>query len=474
MIKSITAQDQQKHSLALAEEKPKKHHKLIETTYRSNTNSDYTEKIEELEKNFNYSSNSNHYWSEPEHSMLYGTPIYEAASPAQKIALNHLHWFGMYNVVAASETETITYNQVTASVFAACGYETLSQMLTLETSQEKSHIHAFHNIGHKTMKALLGKDAFKASIKGKLSQRTNKSKTRELTTSSLPNLFNFQWKTSLADYQYYALRFIAKTMLASKNQCSSQYLSELEKTYTYKFIPASTTGLIGRGLSPPSMQRFFAFNWGGSPFLASQYYGLRMMANMILKNTEHTRSKYFKKLEKKGDFIPAPTAVSYYHFLDESLHTTTSMLLARDLYKDFPEPTAYEKFTINLALYMMQRGILSGLSAVVPDRYYADDCSMMHFVYKILQSPLFEMPPQEALHWVEKCFCHEHEGLQMAAKYHERLMADCCRFYNSLKHLWPVNREMTLMASEGTIDKAIQSNRKTFKQFSELLSRVHS
>ncbi len=474
MVNIFKAPEKPKQSLTVTEGKKKKHIKLIETTYRSNTDSDYTEKIEELEKNFNYSSNSNYYWSEPEHSMLYGTPIYEAASPSQKIALNHLHWFGMYNVVSASENETITYNQITASVFANYGYETLSQMLALETSQERSHIHAFRNIGHKTMKALLGKDAFKASIKGKLSQQTNKSEAGGLTFSGLPNFFNLKWKTSLADSQYYALRFVAKTMLASHKQCSSQYLSELEKTYSYKFIPASTTGLIGRGLYPQSIQRFFAFNWGGSPFLASQYYGLRMMANMVLKNTEHTRYKYFKKLEKKGDFIPAPTAVSYYHFLDESLHTTTSMLLARDLYKDFPEPTAYEKFTINLALYMMQRGILSGLSAVVPDRYYADDCSMMHFIYKILQSPLFEMPPQEALHWVEKCFCHEHEGLQMAAKYHERLKADCCRFYNSLKHLWPVNREMTLMASEGTIDKAIQSNRKTFKQFSELLSKVHS
>ena len=468
MVKIIKALEKPKQSLTVTEGKTKKHLKLIETTYRSNTDSDYTEKMEELEKSFNYSSNSNHYWSEPEHSMLYGTPLYETASPSQKIALNHLHWFGMYNVVAASETETIAYNQITASVFAACGYETLSRMLTLETSQERSHIHAFHNIGHKTMKALLGKDAFKASIKSKLSQRNSKSKAGKLTASGLANLFNLPWQTSFTDSQYYVLRFIAKTMLTGHKKYSSQYLSELEKTY--KFIPASTTGLIGRGLSPPSIQRFFAFNWGGSPFLASQYYGLRMMANMVLKNTEHMRSKYFKKLEKKGDFIPTPTAVSHYHFLDESLHTTTSMLIARDLYKDFPQPTAYEKLTINLALYMMQRGILSGLSAVVPDRYYADDCSMMHFVYKILQSPLFEMSSQEALHWIEQCFCHEHEGFQMTAKYHKRLRADCCRFYESFEHLWPVNREMRLMASEGTIEKALQSNRKTFKQFSQSLA----
>ncbi|MGV2829417.1 hypothetical protein [Myxosarcina sp. GI1(2024)] len=463
MVNTIKPLEQQQ-SWTVTEAAKKKYIKLINNTFSSNNDSDYTEKIQELDKNFNYSTNSNYYWSDPEQSMLYGTPLYEAASSSQKMALNHLHWFGMYNVVAASETETITYNQITASVFAACGYETLSQMLTLETSQERSHIHAFHNIGHKTMKALLGKDAFKASFKNKLYRRSNKGGSGQSSQSRLPQ----KQSNKLEDWQYYGLRFIAKSMLAKHKKFSSQYLSELEKTY--EFIPVSTTGLIGRGLSPRVLQRFFAFNWGGSPFLASQYYGLRIMANMVLKNTEHSTSKYFKKLAKQGDFIPAPTAVSHYHFLDEAFHTTTSMLIARDLYKDFPKPTAYEKFAINLALYMMQRGILSGLSAVVPDRYYADDCSMMYFVYKILQSPLFEMSPSEALHWVEQCFCHEHEGFQMTAKYHQRLRADFCRFYQSFEHLWPVNREMRLMASEGTIDKAIQSNQKTFKEFARAVA----
>jgi hypothetical protein len=469
MVNTIKALGRQKKPLTVTENQKKKHFKLIETTYRSNTDSDYTEKIEELDRNFNYSSNSDYYWSEPEQSMLYGTPLYESASPAQKMALNHLHWFGMYNVVSASETETITYNQITASVFAACGYEKLAQMLTLETSQERSHIHAFHNIGYKTMKALLGKDAFKSSFKGKLYRDTNKIEVGRSTSPRLPNFFNLKWQSSFADYQYYLLSFIAKTMLASYKQYYSQYLSELEKNY--KFIPISTTGLVGRSLSPESIQRFFAFNWGGSPFLASQYYCcIRIMANMVLKNTEHSISRYFKKLDKKGHFIPVPTAVSHYHFLDESLHSTTSMLIARDLYKDFPKPTAYEKIVVNLAFYMMQHGVLSGLSAVVPDRYYADDCSLMYFIYKILQSSIFEMSPQEALYWVEKCFCQEHQGFQMTLKYHQRLMSDFRRFYESISHLWPINREMRVMASGGSIDKAIQSNIKTFNQFSKAIA----
>lgn len=455
MVAPIKATDTQKHSSTLTEGQAKKHLKLIETTYHSNTSSDYTEKIEELYKNFNYSSNSNHYWSEPEQSLLYGTPLYESASPAQKLALNHLHWFAFYNFVAASETETITYNQITASVFSACGYETLSRELALETSQERTHINAFHKIGYMTMKALLGQEAFKAPLKGKLYQVTNKGGAEN-------SLF--------AVYQYKALRFIVKTMLNSKKQYYSQYLRELEETNEF-IIPTSTTGVVRQGLSTKSLQRFFTFNWGGSPLLASHYYAaVRIMANMLLKNTEHNISKYFRNLENKGEPIPAPTAVSHYHFLDESFHTTTSLVIARDLYKNFPKPTAYEKFVANLGNYLMQRGMLSGLSAISPSRYYADDCSWMYFVYRILKSPLFGMSAPEALHSMEKCFCQEHEGFHVTAKYHQRLLSDLRRFYDDLDYLWPINREMRLMASGGSISKAIQSNIKTFKEFSRLMA----
>ena len=71
-------------STTATNEQVKKHHKLIGTTYQNNSNSDYTEKIDELNKKFKYSHNSNHYWTEPHQSLLFGSPIYESASPSQK------------------------------------------------------------------------------------------------------------------------------------------------------------------------------------------------------------------------------------------------------------------------------------------------------------------------------------------------------------------------------------------------------
>lgn len=119
--------------------------KLIEKNYQNNLASDYTEKIEQLDKAFDYANNSTHYWSEPELSLLYGTPLYEAASPAQKLALNHLYWVSQYNFTALGEAETVHYNQITAGSLSRMGgsYEAIAHQLEHEATQERSHIHAF-------------------------------------------------------------------------------------------------------------------------------------------------------------------------------------------------------------------------------------------------------------------------------------------------------------------------------------------
>ena len=191
MVDIVKTSRTHKKSSPVIQRQENKHIKLIEKTYRSNIVSDYTEKIEQLDKKFKYSSNSNCYWSEPEHSLLYGTPVYEAASSSQKIALNHLHWFTKYNYTAETETETVAFNQITSSVFKAIGgYDTICQELDLETQQEYSHIRAFRKMGLMTAMALIG---------NKPLQNLQKSHSYK------PSLGHNSWETS----QYYALRFFS-------------------------------------------------------------------------------------------------------------------------------------------------------------------------------------------------------------------------------------------------------------------------
>jgi hypothetical protein len=462
MVDAIKAPELENQFSTLSEEKVKKHIKLTEINYRRNTESDFTEKIEELDKNFNYSSNSDRYWSEPELSLLYGTPLYEEASPSQKLALNHLYWATQYNQTAATEANAVLYNQVTAGVFSQIsGYETLCQELDLETDQERHHIHAFHMMGYKTKKALLGQTAFNASIQGKSNKKNRSAKG---LASGQRQLFTFNWQSSLlSSFQDSALRFITnKVVLKNQVNYYSQYLRELEEKG--EAIPAQTTGLLGQ-LGPRPVLQFFTLNCGSSPFLACLFYVTRFMANMLIKNYEYRYSHYHKELENKGEFIPAPLAVSHYHLLDEAFHTTTSQLIAQDLYKDFPKPTAYEKFLANLTIYKSQSVGLSGLSGGLPATFRSDDTFMLSF-YKLLQSPVFNMSAQEALGWLQKCLCQEHEGFHLTLKYHHRLLTDMRRLLDPIDYLWPVNRELRLMASGGSISKAIQNNTKAFEQFS--------
>lgn len=440
------------------EESEKRHFEIIEKTYRNNVDSDYTEKIEALGKNFDYASNSQHYWGDPELSTLYGTPLYENASPSQKLALNHLYWVGQYQHTAAAESNTMLYNQITSGVFSTIGgYETLCQELDFETTQERHHIQTFQRIGYKTKIALLGKESLGNPLHKKLN--SNSGVVDQLTAQL--KRFNVRSKAWSGEaLQNSAFRATTKLLLAQQAKHYSKFLQEKGSE-----IPTATGGLAGYAASS-SVLKFLGLNWGSSPFLAAQYYSARMIANMSLKTYEHRYFKQFRDLSKEGKFVPTPIAVSYYHLLDESFHTTMSQVISQEVYKDFSKPSAYEKWLSNLIIYLAQRGILSGLSGMLPATF-REDASFMPSYYRLLTSPLFGMSSQDALYWMEKCLCHEHEGFHVNLKYHHILLTDLRRFFDKLTYLNPVNREMRLMVAGGSIEKAIQRNTVAFEQFTK-------
>lgn len=418
-----------------------KHRQLIDKTWQNNSHSEYTETIKKLSQNFKYEENCDRYWSDPEVSLLYGTPLYEVSSEQQKLALNHLYWLTLYQGVAATEVGAMLYNQITAGVFEKVGgYDNLCQELLLETAQEKQHIRAFHKICNGTKTALLGKINIGSSRQKPVGQ-------------------HWQNKKGI-DRQYSVLRFLAKFMLKDYTQYYSPYLAKLEQKQ--QSIPVPTYGISGQTGSE-LLLKFFTTNFGISPFLASQSFTIRLLSNILVKTQEHCYSKHFFTLEKQGEDPPIPTALSRYHFLDESFHLTISQALGIEMSKTF-KPNAYEKIVANLLFYNIQRNLLSGLSGVLPSRFVPDSANFMVYFYKILRSQIFTMSHPEAVDWLEKCFCQEHEGFHITLKYHQRLLADFLRVFSTLEYLWPVNREFRVMVAGGSIEKAIKRNRKTFQQ----------
>jgi hypothetical protein len=451
----------------------KTHIKVIEKTFSNNSDSDYTEKLAELGNKFNYADNSNYYWGDRDLSLLYGTPLYDAASERQKLALNHLYWVGNYNHTAVSEATTSIYNMVTTGVFRAVGgYDTLCRELEFETEQESYHIRTFQKIGFKSKMAIVGKTILGNSLYGKSEQESPNNWFKSLIPEPVQAYFTSNRGSSpFSRDRDKALSAIAKMMLRDKQQYYSQYLQDLEAKG--EPIPAPSDGLGGR-IAPRYWLQFFTLHWGMSPFMACQYYSLRYTANAILKNQEYPYVRYFRELEQKGEYIPTPTAVSYYHLLDEAFHTTISQTIARDMYKDFPAPTAYEKFISGAIVSQMQRNLLSGLSGVLPGRCVYDDEMLMVFYYKLLTSPLFGMEKREALDWLEKCVCHEHEGYHTGLKYHQSLLELMRRLFNRLDYQWSINRDMSIMAAGGSIEKALVKNSQTFKQFSQSMMAQES
>ena len=118
-----------------------RHEQLTANTYKNNCASNYTEIIEQLDRDFTYEENKDSYWGPQELSLFYGTNLFKQASETQKLALNHLYWVTQYNQTAATEANAILYNQVTEEVFSALGDCTLlCKELSLETDQEHHHI----------------------------------------------------------------------------------------------------------------------------------------------------------------------------------------------------------------------------------------------------------------------------------------------------------------------------------------------
>ena len=435
---------------ATTNERPcdRKHWQLIDKTWRNNSNSDYTETLKALSQSFRYEACCDRYWSDPEVSLLYGTPLYEAATETQRLALNHLYWLTLYQGVAATEVGAMLYNQITAGVFQAMGgYDTLCQELLLETAQEKQHIRAFHKICTKTRQALLGKTPIGSSHQAQSKRH---------------------FGADLAiNVQSAALRLLAKGMLRNYASYYSPYLAELERKN--QSIPVPTYGIAGQTGSEVLL-RFFTINFGLSPFLASQSFSVRLLSNILVKAQEHCYSKYFLELDKRGETPPIPTSISRYHFLDESFHLAISQAIGVGMPQDFPPPSQYEKFVGNQIFHNVQKNLLSGLSGVLPSRFVPDTCNFMMFFYKILRSPIFAFSAEDALYWLERCFCNDHEGFQVTLKYHKRLLAEMRRIFSPLDYLQPANREFRVMVAGGSLERTLQRNQQTFQQFSRSLA----
>ena len=354
----------------------------LATSHRRNLESTSTEEIDRLQEGFRYAPNAADWWQAENLSLMYGSPLWEQASQAQRLALNHLWWVAWYHLVSGLELHTIEYNGLCAQTFFRLdGYSQVCLELDLETSQERHHIQAFRAVGEATEEALLGFRLF----------------------------------------------------LDDQHRPRPTLLSQM-----HDHVSAA------RGALMSAVSRYFGDRVRGSPFLASQYYLLRGLFNQLAKHKEATGYQRYLNAQREGVAAPAPLAITYHHYIDEGYHMATSSLLGHEIYLDFPRPSAAEVLAVNVTASLIQRALYSHPGALMAGTL-GDDAPALPLMYRILRSRLFGLDHAETMRLLERSYCVEHEGYHASMAYHARFREAARRSFDGVEHMWAKNRELSEM-----------------------------
>lgn len=135
--------------------------KKISVNLRRSREMDQTEQMEEASARFKYQDCANEYWGPENFSLLYGTPLWEQSSAAQRVKLNQLYWVAYYAQITSAEIATIFYNQTSAAgLYGIEDFKVVCDTLDLESKQERTHIETFKRVSEAFEKEVFGERVF--------------------------------------------------------------------------------------------------------------------------------------------------------------------------------------------------------------------------------------------------------------------------------------------------------------------------
>ena len=139
----------------------------LELNYRKNTQQDNTPAMDVLAAEFSYTDCKDKRWN-PEHfSLLYGTPLWDAATEEQRTKLNQIYCVAYYSQIISAEIATIFFNQTSAAgLYAIEDFRLVCDTLDLESAQERAHINAFKRISEAFEEAVFGERIFTYAMRG--------------------------------------------------------------------------------------------------------------------------------------------------------------------------------------------------------------------------------------------------------------------------------------------------------------------
>lgn len=238
-----------------------KTYKKVALNLKRNQQQDNTDALDSLAESFQYSDCAHEYWNPEEFSLLYGTPLWDQATQAQRVLLNQLYWIGYYSQIISAEIATIFLNQTAAAgLYGMEDFRIVCDSLDFESHQERAHINAFKTISEATEREVFGERIFSYPMKNFASETMIFQDT---------NPFRERWK---------------------------------------KF-----------------QLHFFAFLSSSNAFIASQYLTVRGMRTLNGKIVQHQLSQYYEKHADQANApIPAKISYHHfldesYHFNNSTL-----------------------------------------------------------------------------------------------------------------------------------------------------------
>lgn len=368
--------------------------KKLAFNFRKNREQDHTARLDEAARAFVYDDCKGEFWHDESYSLLHGTPLWDEASSAQRLLLNHLYWVAYYAQIISAEIATILLNQTAAAGLSTIeDFRVVGDLLDLETSQERAHIEAFKTIGEAVEEQVLGERLFTYPMRSMFTETMLFHERRRAASA---------WRT---------FQIRAFTLLSASRA-----------------------------------------------FIGGQYFTVRGLRTLNGKMVQQALAQHVMRHPDPGS-APAPSRVSYYHFLDESFHFASSCLLSRDLLASLPPPTSFERFVANRAIEGCQRDHRR-FSITVRGLFWHDP-ALFPAILRLLRSPAFGMDAGDAWEMIRRCFTEETEALHAAHRLHQTAVESYRAFVDPLPYVNAANRAMSVMAAS-TISEYLADARRAW------------
>lgn len=157
-------------------------YRRLQINHSRNKEQDHTQLLDAAAAAFNYDDCKDEYWNPEEFSLLYGTPLWEQASPSQRIILNQLYWVAYYSQIISAEIATIYFNQTSAAgLYAQEDFRIICDSLDLESAQERAHINAFQTVAYQVETKLFGQRIFSYPMRGPFTETMVFADTNKLS-----------------------------------------------------------------------------------------------------------------------------------------------------------------------------------------------------------------------------------------------------------------------------------------------------